>query len=122
MFSRLALIIGWLFLGLSVGQATNNRSPITMAEDAYESNTNAAWFPASDMGTMLFKGCDACNQKPLQLDATSRYYLRGQEVSFDAFKIAYNSQGGQFTVYFKPETHLVTRIKLKTAGVISKTR
>lgn len=111
MFARLIMIVGLLAAG-HIAQAEGNRAPITMAEDSHEASTALVSLPASNAGTLLFKNCSECNRNPLKLNATSRYFLRGREVSFEVFKTTYNMADQQFTVYFKPNTHIVTRIKL----------
>jgi hypothetical protein len=110
MFARFILTVGLLTVGR---WAQAEHMSITMAEDAREANTSLVTLPASDAGTLLFNDCAECNRNPLRLAPSSQYFLRGQEVTFSLFKAAYNKQADQlFTVYFKPDTHIVTRLKL----------
>src|SRR5882757_1608217 len=111
MFLHTKLIVS-LLMGLAL---TGSASAAAMksAEDARETSTSSITFPASDTGILYFNDCDACNKNPLQLATTTKLMVGSRLVSFNEFKTAFESTSNQLvTIFYKPDTHLVTRVVL----------
>jgi hypothetical protein len=81
-------------------------------EDAQEANAADVMLPSTYVGTIYFKHCEKCNQIPLQLSDETKFQMGTLQVSFDEFKKAVETKHRIYTIFYKPATREVTRLKM----------
>lgn len=89
-----------------------NAAQMVALEDAQEANASDVMLPATYVGTIFFKHCEKCNQPPLQLSDETKFLIDAQQVPFETFKNAVEKKHRIYTIFYKPTTREVTRLKM----------
>lgn len=72
--------------------------------------------PTTDNGRVTFKTCEECEFISVRLTPATQFYLRGEAMSFAAFRTSFNSLGrsteDDALVTYETETNTVTSIRV----------
>ena len=84
--------------------------------EAKETNPSFMNVPTSENGRMTFKTCEDCEFISVRLTPETRYYLRGETLTFSAFRTGFNSLRRSTEDYalvtYDTETNTVTSVRV----------
>jgi hypothetical protein len=89
--------------------------PKTLIE-ATETSTAYMNLPTSDNGRLTFRSCEDCDFISVRLTPATQFYLRGQTVTFSAFRTGFSSLRRSTEDYalvtYDAETGVVTTVRV----------
>ena len=87
-------------------------SKLQTVEECLESGTDLVSLPGVPGGTLSAKECTACSSVRLSFGPNTRYFIGKQAVPYARFHAAASKGNAQLYVFFRPDTHVLTRVRL----------
>ncbi len=93
---------------------------LELLEDAFELDLTQLRLPSFSTDQMTIKECDDCETRTVRVDNKTTYHLGGQSMDLNEFLRATSllgeKQENMVTVFYLPESLVVTRIVVTTTG------
>lgn len=115
---RLANRAAWLaaVAGAMFAAAAPAQVPMVILEEVLETSTSLASLPAQAGGTLNARECDDCGSYRVKFDASTRYYIGNERVSYARFRQVATQGNTRLYVYYKPGTQALTRLRINPAN------
>ena len=79
-------------------------------EQSYEVDASTVTLPGSTAGYFIFRPCGHCDPVSMPVNADTKYYLGGQQVTLEVFRAESQSEGLMY-VFYDQQANVATRIK-----------
>jgi hypothetical protein len=113
--ARRASALAALAAGILAAASAGAQRTIVVIETVLESGTEFVSLPGAAGGTINARECRGCPSVRLKFDASTRYFIGREPVSYARFRKAAAEGPGRLYVYFTPETRVLTRLRLDAA-------
>ncbi len=111
----LAAVIG----ALAATAAVANPKPVNI-EACLESGTRLVSLPGVPGGMLTAKECTDCASQRLSFDSNTRYFIGKQAVPYARLKVAAAKGDLRLDVFYRPDTHVLTRVRLVASADANK--
>ena len=89
-------------------------------EECLESGTTLVSLPGVAGGMLTVKECTACDSQRLTFDANTRYFIGKQPVTYARLRAAAAKGDLRLDVFYRPDTHVLTRVRLVASADANK--
>ena len=86
--------------------------PLKTIEECIETGTQTVSLPGAAGGSLSASSCSGCASLRLKFDASTRYYVGRQAVSYTKFRQAAAKADLRLDVYYEPKTRTLTRLRI----------
>lgn len=103
-------------MGIAIAGAANAAPTLNSIEECLESGTKAVTLPSAARGTLSASPCAGCPTLRLQFDDATVYLVGKQQVTYAKFREAAARDDLRLDVFYKPQTRVLTRLRVPAVG------
>jgi hypothetical protein len=105
-----------LACGLLVASGAAAQKPTKGITGGLETGTELVRLPGTPSGSLQVRECDTCPSLRLEFDASTRYFIGSQAVTYAQFREAASKRPAGLLVSYRLGTRTLTRLRLSAAG------